>query len=404
MVGVVCRAEQALLFAGEVEEQDAALLVGLFGEVAGQFHDAGGAAGVIVGAGVYGAGLAGRERVLSAQPQVIVVRADDDVFIGLAGQEGSHVVHGLDGALDVEIGVHADGIGEGEGLGLEVLIDRGFNFLQALAGIGEPLFDAGFLHLHKRNAGIGGARGDAEFLQFIGLARMVGAVGDQDHAGRTVHFGIGCLGGELRVLGEGLAFEDALRVRFLGLVAHHQDDLAFDVETGVVVVAVFGRGNAVAGEDHRAGQRSGLRKIERDEVVGKAQGGGAAVLGELEAVGLAEGGVGGDRERLQVAIADGFDAQLPIVVFQERGGPFQLRTAGGAAAQFRRCEELDVVEVESGIDGRGRGESDGGKDEAGKEASSTDFHFGLLFGLYFFLASGRQDGRLALTASPGHRV
>ena len=88
VVGVVCRAEQALLFAGEVEEQDAALLVGLFGEVAREFDDAGGAAGVIVGAGVYGAGLAGRERVLSAQPQMIVVRADDYVFIGLAGQVG----------------------------------------------------------------------------------------------------------------------------------------------------------------------------------------------------------------------------------------------------------------------------------------------------------------------------
>ena len=208
-----------------------------------------------------------------------------------------------------------------------------------------------------------------------------------------MHLGVGGLGGELRVLGEGLAFEDALRVRFLRLVAHHQDDLAFDVETGVVVVAVFGRGDAVAGEDHRAGHGSGLRKIERDEVIGKAQGGGAAVLGELEAVGLAEGGIGGDREGLQVAIADGLDAQLPVVVFQERGGPFQLRAAGGAAAQFRRRQELDVVQVESGIDGRGRGESDGGKDEARKEAPSTDFHFGLLFGLLLLLGGGRQDGR-----------
>ena len=236
---------------------------------------------------------------------------------------------------------------------------------------------------------------------------MVGAVGDQDHAGGAVQFGVGGLGGELRVLGQGLAFKDALGVRFLRLVTHHQDDLAFDVETGIVVVAVFGRGNAVAGEDHGAGQRSGLRKIEGDELAGEVQRGGAAVLGELEAVGLAQGGVGGDREGLQVALAGGLDAQLTIVALQVRGRLLQLRAAGAAAAQFRRRQELDVVEIEIGIDGGGRGEGDGGKDEARKEPPSTDFHFGLLFGL-LFLNGGRRPGghpgALWFAACPGYRV
>ena len=116
-----------------------------------------------------------------------------------------------------------------------------------------------------------GPDGDAEFLQFVGVARMVGAVGYQDHAGRAVHLGVGRLGGKLRVLGESLAFEDALVVRFLRLVAQHQDDLAFHVEAGIVVVVVFRRGDAVAGEDHGAGQRPGLGEIEGNEFVGAVQ-------------------------------------------------------------------------------------------------------------------------------------
>ena len=47
-----------------------------------------------------------------------------------------------------------------------------------------------------------GPGGDAEFLQLVGLARMVGAVVDQDHAGCAVQLGVGRLAGELRVLGQ----------------------------------------------------------------------------------------------------------------------------------------------------------------------------------------------------------
>ena len=103
--------------------------------------------------GWIGAGLAGRERVLSAESEVIVVGADDDVLVGLAGDVGGDIVHGLDGALHVEIGVHANGIGEGEGLRLEVLIDIALDLFQALAGIGEPLFDARFLDLNEAECG-----------------------------------------------------------------------------------------------------------------------------------------------------------------------------------------------------------------------------------------------------------
>ena len=74
------------------------------------------------------------------------------------------------------------------------------------------------------------------------------------------NLGVGGFGGELRVLGKGLAFEDALGVRSPAVRGADQDDLAFDVEAGVVVVAVFRRGDAVAGEDHGAGQRAGFAR------------------------------------------------------------------------------------------------------------------------------------------------
>src|ERR1035438_1785973 len=95
---------------------------------------------------------------------------------------------------------------------------------------------------------------------------------------------------------------------------------------------------------------------------------GLAVLGELEAVGLAQGGVGSHRKWLQVALAHRLDAQLAIVALHKRGRLLQLRTAGVPPAQFRRRQELDVVEIESGIDGGGRGNGDGGEDEACEEA------------------------------------
>src|SRR5262249_26715045 len=136
------------------------------------------------------------------------------------------------------------------------------------------------------------------------------------------------------------------------------------VEALIVVVVVFRRGDAVAYKDHGARQRSGLRKIERDKLVGEVQRGTVAFRRELEAVRLAQRGVGGDRKGLQIALAGGSDVQLTVVALQERGCLLELRAAGAAAAQFRRCQELDVVEIPVGIDGGGRCESDSSKHEA----------------------------------------
>jgi len=49
-----------------------------------------------------------------------------------------------------------------------------------------------------------------------------------------------------------LASEDAFLVGFLRFVAEDENDFALRVDFGVVVVVIFGRGDAVASEDDGA--------------------------------------------------------------------------------------------------------------------------------------------------------
>ncbi len=91
MVGEVTGTEQAQFLAGKGHEQDAAFgfrLIGrvLRGEMAGQFDDAGGTGGIVVGAGVNRSRQRRRQRELLAQAEVIVMRPDDHIFVRLAGQ------------------------------------------------------------------------------------------------------------------------------------------------------------------------------------------------------------------------------------------------------------------------------------------------------------------------------
>ena len=95
-------------------------------------------------------------------------------------------------------------------------------------------------------------------------------VDQQDRLG-AVNFGVGGLAEDLRVGGINLAVEDALVVELLRLVTQKDHDLVFDVQARVVVVIVFGRGDAEAREDHVAGDVAGGRKIQRDEVLLEAQ-------------------------------------------------------------------------------------------------------------------------------------
>ena len=70
---------------------------------ASQFEDAGSAAGVIIGARMDLADLRWGKRIEVAAAEVIVVCADDDVFVGLSRQPRENVVDGGASGLDVDV-------------------------------------------------------------------------------------------------------------------------------------------------------------------------------------------------------------------------------------------------------------------------------------------------------------
>ena len=89
-----------------------------------------------------------------------------------------------------------------------------------------------------------------KFSSWSASPRWLGAIVDQNHAARAVHFRVRRLAEELRVLGVDLAREDALLVVFLRLVPQDQDQLVLYVDTGVVVVVVLAGGDAISGENN----------------------------------------------------------------------------------------------------------------------------------------------------------
>ena len=97
------RTEQAEFFSCKRSEENSALELALHRrEQARQFHHAGGAGGVVVRARMNLADLRRRERIHVAVAQMIVVRADDDVFVGLPRKVGEHIIHRGACALDVD--------------------------------------------------------------------------------------------------------------------------------------------------------------------------------------------------------------------------------------------------------------------------------------------------------------
>ena len=105
------------------------------------------------------------------------------------------------------------------------------------------------LYLHQKDAGVFRPAHAAEARQQILLAVAEFAVHDDNGAGAVITRvdGFGNEGGMAR---EPLI--SAFRGEAAGLVAQQDDDLALHVEAGVIVVAEFVGGGAVAGEDQPA--------------------------------------------------------------------------------------------------------------------------------------------------------
>src|ERR1700686_3547934 len=109
------RTQEPKLFASEIHEEDAALqLATPRTEQAGEFEDAGSAAGVIVGARMDLADLRGGEGIEVAAAEMIIMRADDDVFVGLARQPCEHIVDRGARGFDVDVKGQVKGVGERE--------------------------------------------------------------------------------------------------------------------------------------------------------------------------------------------------------------------------------------------------------------------------------------------------
>ncbi len=97
---------------------------------------------------------------------MVVMRADDDVFRSFAGKIGGDVVDGFGFALNVDRKIR--GYIQRERLRFAIAIDGVFDGLQILARLRYPLRRCLGLHLNEQNAGIGGTRGCAEFLELVG--------------------------------------------------------------------------------------------------------------------------------------------------------------------------------------------------------------------------------------------
>ena len=65
---------------------------------------------------------------------MIVVRADDDIFVGFAGQIGADVVDRFHFPRDIDIHVEAQFFRQGERFRMQVLVDAALDGFQILAG------------------------------------------------------------------------------------------------------------------------------------------------------------------------------------------------------------------------------------------------------------------------------
>ena len=127
MIDEVFRADQALFFGAEVDEEQRPAQGGLaLAEDSRQLDHRGRAGGVVIGAGVDLVRI-GRAAAEAAVAEMVVVGADDDVLVGVpavAGKAGDDVLEVIGDAIEGDIAFDAD-FAEGEGARGELLVDLG---------------------------------------------------------------------------------------------------------------------------------------------------------------------------------------------------------------------------------------------------------------------------------------
>src|SRR5579862_6222478 len=106
---------------------------------------------------------------------MIVMRADDDVFVGFAGQVGGDVVDDFRFGADVDREVDRE-IREGEGVGTAVLIDLLRNCVEVLACGLRPIVGGFGLDANEEDSGVFGTGGIGKFAEVVGSALMMSRV------------------------------------------------------------------------------------------------------------------------------------------------------------------------------------------------------------------------------------
>src|SRR5437016_4138269 len=94
------------------------------------------------------------ERIEVAAAQMIVMRAHDYIFVGLARQPGENIIDRSPRRLDVNLYQSVKTLREVKGSGLGTRVDLFLNLLQRFSQGLEPRFGCRVLHLDKEDANI----------------------------------------------------------------------------------------------------------------------------------------------------------------------------------------------------------------------------------------------------------
>ena len=316
-----------------------------------EFENARGAGSVVVRAGMNLADLRRRERIDVAVTEMIVVRADDDVLIGLAGKIGEHVVHGGARLLDIDAERNLQLVGKRERRGRRRRIDLILHVGERFSRRCKPCVRGVVFRLHDHDAGVLGPVDAAEFRELILFAVSQFSV-DQDHGFGAMIPRVDRLGDQLGVLRQsGIS---ALRGEARRLVAQEHDNLVLDVEMRVIVVAEFGRGCAIAGKYHGAGDFAGSGKTEGNEILIQFQSLLRFAVLHFQAIAFLQFCAGNHGEWLEIGFgARRLQSQGAVALLDQVRGALDALGPGAAAFHDGRGKRFDVVQVPFGIGGIG---------------------------------------------------
>ena len=298
------------------------------------------------------ANLRGSEGIVLAQAEVVVVRADDDSFVGelrvAPAQNADHVLRRGGYAPNLHAKSYSQP-GRFIRLRLEFFIDRLLEPRERLPRSSERLVHRSGFRLNQQQPDVIRPGERAELHQQIFFTGMRDRIVHQDHRARSVVARIDGLVDDLSVRREFAALKDGVRIVFLRLVPQHDHSFAGGVEVRVVVIVVFGRGDPVAGEDHRHARLPRIGKVQGYVVLFETQlpfsNRRGAVRGDnCGAVLLAQLGADRDWELLEVRLARcGLKARLLELLGDVLRGAVELRRARGASFQRRAGQEIDVL-------------------------------------------------------------